>query len=66
MAVYYSLFHKLDDIGSKRFDSDLYGVRELQRNMLELLMQLDGYSPDDRIKVIAAMADYCRRRQVTA
>ena len=45
---------ELDAIGTKRFDSDTAGDREVQRTMLELLNQLDGFSPDDRIKVIAA------------
>jgi 26S proteasome regulatory subunit T5 len=42
---------ELDAIGTKRFDSDKSGDREVQRTMLELLNQLDGFSPDDRIKV---------------
>ena len=33
---------------------DKSGDREVQRTMLELLNQLDGFSSDDRIKVIAA------------
>lgn len=45
---------ELDAIGTKRFDSDKSGDREVQRTMLELLNQLDGFSPDDSIKVIAA------------
>uniref|UniRef100_A0A7S0BG03 AAA+ ATPase domain-containing protein n=1 Tax=Rhodosorus marinus TaxID=101924 RepID=A0A7S0BG03_9RHOD len=45
---------ELDAIGSKRFDSELSGDREVQRTMLELLNQLDGFSSDERIKVIAA------------
>jgi len=45
---------ELDAIGTKRFDSDKQGDREVQRTMLELLNQLDGFSSDDRIKVIAA------------
>lgn len=45
---------ELDAIGTKRFDSDTTGDREVQRTMLELLNQLDGFSSDDRIKVIAA------------
>jgi 26S proteasome regulatory subunit T5 len=45
---------ELDAIGTKRFDSDLAGDREVQRTMLELLNQLDGFSSDDDIKVIAA------------
>lgn len=45
---------ELDAIGSKRQDSELSGDREVQRTMLELLNQLDGFSSDDRVKVIAA------------
>lgn len=45
---------ELDAVGTKRFDSDTTGDREVQRTMLELLNQLDGFSSDDRIKVIAA------------
>ena len=33
---------ELDAIGTKRFDSDQSGDREVQRTMLELLNQLDG------------------------
>ncbi|GMN45249.1 hypothetical protein TIFTF001_014441 [Ficus carica] len=36
------------------FYSEVSGDREVQRTMLELLNQLDGFSSDDRIKVIAA------------
>eukprot|EP00914_Ancora_sagittata_P017327 GHVO01034185.1.p1 GENE.GHVO01034185.1~~GHVO01034185.1.p1 ORF type:complete len:421 (-),score=94.44 GHVO01034185.1:136-1311(-) len=45
---------ELDAIGTKRRDSELSGDREVQRTMLELLNQLDGFSSDDRVKVIAA------------
>jgi len=45
---------ELDAIGTKRFGSDQSGDREVQRTMLELLNQLDGFSSDDRVKVIAA------------
>jgi len=45
---------ELDAIGTKRFDSDASGDREVQRTMLELLNQLDGFSSDQDIKVIAA------------
>jgi len=41
---------ELDAIGTKRFDSDKAGDREVQRTMLELLNQLDGFSSDSRIK----------------
>jgi SpoVK/Ycf46/Vps4 family AAA+-type ATPase len=45
---------ELDAIGTKRFDSEKAGDREVQRTMLELLNQLDGFSSDDRVKVLAA------------
>lgn len=37
-----------------RFDSEKAGDREVQRTMLELLNQLDGFQPNCDIKVIAA------------
>ncbi|XP_041466722.1 26S proteasome regulatory subunit 6A-B [Lytechinus variegatus] len=45
---------ELDAIGTKRFDSEKAGDREVQRTMLELLNQLDGFSSSEEIKVIAA------------
>ncbi|OIR58177.1 MAG: 26S proteasome regulatory subunit T5, RPT5/PSMC3 [Amphiamblys sp. WSBS2006] len=45
---------EIDAVGTKRFDSDKTGDREIQRTMLELLNQMDGFGSDDRIKVIAA------------
>lgn len=45
---------ELDAIGTKRFDSEKSGDREVQRTMLELLNQLDGFSSDERIKVCLA------------
>jgi 26S proteasome regulatory subunit T5 len=45
---------EIDAIGTKRFDSEKAGDREVQRTMLELLSQLDGFQPNDDIKVIAA------------
>lgn len=38
-------------IGTKRFDSEKAGDREVQRTMLELLNQLDGFSSTTDIKV---------------
>ncbi|KAF2307267.1 hypothetical protein GH714_025951 [Hevea brasiliensis] len=38
----------------ERFQKLVSGSREVQRTMLELLNQLDGFSSDERIKVIAA------------
>lgn len=45
---------ELDAIGTKRFDSEKAGDREVQRTMLELLNQLDGFSSTTDVKVIAA------------
>ncbi|OQV21122.1 26S protease regulatory subunit 6A [Hypsibius exemplaris] len=45
---------ELDAIGTKRFDSDKSGDREVQRTMLELLNQMDGFTSFTDIKVIAA------------
>ena len=45
---------ELDAIGTKRFGGEQNGDREVQRTMLELLSQLDGFSSHDKIKVIAA------------
>lgn len=45
---------ELDAIGTRRFDSEKAGDREVQRTMLELLNQLDGFSSISDIKVIAA------------
>jgi 26S proteasome regulatory subunit T5 len=45
---------ELDAVGTRRFDSDTSGDREVQRTMLELLNQMDGFDSDTRVKVIAA------------
>merc|ERR1712164_163528 len=45
---------ELDAIGTKRFGGEQSGDREVQRTMLEPLSQLDGFSSNDKIKVIAA------------
>merc|ERR1712019_539 len=45
---------ELDAIGTKRFNSEKAGYREVQRTMLELLNQLDGFQPNTEVKVIAA------------
>ncbi|OHT16286.1 26S protease regulatory subunit 6A like protein [Tritrichomonas foetus] len=46
---------EIDAIGSKRTSGDgLQGEREVQRTMLELLNQLDGFSSLDNVKVICA------------
>lgn len=46
---------EIDAIGSKRTSGNgLQGEREVQRTMLELLNQLDGFSSLDNVKVICA------------
>jgi len=45
---------ELDAIGTKRYGGEQSGDREVQRTMLELLNQLDGFSSNEKIKVIAA------------
>ncbi|KAK2080166.1 TATA-binding protein [Prototheca wickerhamii] len=45
---------EIDAIGTTRRDSELSGDREVQRTMLELLNQLDGFSSQEDIKIIAA------------
>jgi 26S proteasome regulatory subunit T5 len=45
---------EIDAIGVKRSDAEAGGGREVQRTMLELLNQLDGFSSTDKVKVIAA------------
>lgn len=42
---------ELDAIGTKRFGGEQSGDREVQRTMLELLNQLDGFSSNEKIKV---------------
>ena len=44
---------ELDAVGTKRGSGE-NETREVHRTMLELLNQLDGFTQDDRIKVIAA------------
>jgi len=45
---------EIDAIGTKRFGSESNGDREVQRTMLELLNQLDGFSPNRNLKIICA------------
>ncbi|KAL4428101.1 hypothetical protein ABPG75_002190 [Micractinium tetrahymenae] len=45
---------EIDSIGTTRRDSEMSGDREVQRTMLELLNQLDGFSSADEVKIIAA------------
>merc|ERR1712141_960713 len=45
---------EIDAIGTKRYDSTSGGEREIQRTMLELLNQLDGFDERGEVKVIMA------------
>ena len=45
---------EIDAVGIKRSGGDGSGGKEVQRTMLELLNQLDGFSSTDDVKVIAA------------
>eukprot|EP00882_Tetradesmus_deserticola_P003274 GHRQ01003468.1.p1 GENE.GHRQ01003468.1~~GHRQ01003468.1.p1 ORF type:complete len:447 (+),score=213.23 GHRQ01003468.1:194-1534(+) len=45
---------EIDAIGTKRYDSHSGGEREIQRTMLELLNQMDGFDALSEVKVIMA------------
>uniref|UniRef100_A0A2K6UTT5 AAA+ ATPase domain-containing protein n=1 Tax=Saimiri boliviensis boliviensis TaxID=39432 RepID=A0A2K6UTT5_SAIBB len=45
---------EIDAIGTKRYDSNSGGEREIQRTMLELLNRLDGFDSRGDVKVIMA------------
>lgn len=45
---------EIDAVGSKRYSSNSGGEREIQRTMLELLNQLDGFDSRANVKVIMA------------
>ena len=45
---------EIDAVGTKRYDSNSGGEKEIQRTMLELLNQLDGFDSMSEVKVIMA------------
>lgn len=47
-------FDEIDAIGGARFDDGSGGDNEVQRTMLELINQLDGFDPRGNIKVLMA------------
>ncbi|OIR57254.1 MAG: 26S proteasome regulatory subunit T1, RPT1/PSMC2 [Amphiamblys sp. WSBS2006] len=47
-------FDEVDAFGGARFDNGTGGDSEVQRTMLELINQLDGFSPRGNIKVLMA------------
>jgi 26S proteasome regulatory subunit T6 len=49
---------EIDSIGSSRIESSGGGDSEVQRTMLELLNQLDGFEPTKNIKVCAGLKNH--------
>ena len=47
-------FDELDAIGGTRFDDGVGGDNEVQRTMLEIVNQLDGFEPRGNIKILMA------------
>eukprot|EP00912_Choanoflagellata_sp_UC4_P001858 UC4_evm1s1190 len=47
-------FDEIDAVGGARFDDGAGGDNEVQRTMLELITQLDGFDPRGNIKVLMA------------
>lgn len=45
---------ELDSIGAKRLDAATSGDREVQRTLMQLLAELDGFNPLGNVKIIAA------------
>ena len=45
---------EIDAIGTKRYESQSGGEREIQRTMLELLNQMDGFDSMGDVKVCIA------------
>merc|ERR1719460_2600096 len=54
MAPSIVFIDEIDAIGTKRYDSTSGGEKEIQRTMLELLNQLDGFDDRNDVKVIMA------------
>ena len=48
---------EIDAVGTKRYDSNSGGEREIQRTMLELLNQLDGFDSRGDVKVSEIFID---------
>merc|ERR1719341_1562199 len=53
---------EIDAIGTKRYESNSGGEREIQRTMLELLNQLDGFDNRTETKVVMALTTGRRPR----
>lgn len=51
MAPSIIFMDEIDAIGTKRYDASSSGEKEIQRTMLELLNQLDGFDALEDVKV---------------
>lgn len=58
-------FDEIDAVGGARFDDGAGGDNEVQRTMLELINQLDGFDARGNIKVIMATNRFAARSHVT-
>ena len=47
-------FDEIDAIGAKRLDGSTSGDREVQRTLMQLLAELDGFDSLENVKIIAA------------
>ncbi|HIH44967.1 MAG TPA: proteasome-activating nucleotidase [Candidatus Methanoperedenaceae archaeon] len=45
---------ELDSIGARRLDSAIAGDREVQRTLIQLLAEMDGYNPRENVRIIGA------------
>ena len=45
---------ELDSVGAKRLDGSTSGDREVQRTLMQLLSELDGFTPMSNVKIIGA------------
>ncbi len=45
---------ELDAIGSSRYEASTSGDREVQRTLMQLLSEMDGFSPRGDVKIVAA------------
>ena len=44
---------ELDSVGAKRLDSATSGDREVQRTLMQLLSELDGFTPMSNVKTVS-------------
>lgn len=59
-------FDEVDAIGGARFDDGVGGDNEVQRTMLEIVNQLDGFDARGNIKVLMATNRYNKLPHVFA